>query len=161
MGFLRSLFQKKSRSCDDIKFAEVMSAYIRSINMSFRALDDPLEKQIRNPQKRRLVLCFLLGSADFLGQHTKISEESVFDCFALALEMGLDLSSGQAQKACTNAAEWSAHHDGRLYMQQGAKAFAEFMNRNAFAPSKKLRDMLYFSDPTELLHLLENGADLE
>lgn len=161
MGFLRSLFGggTPSRSPNAVKFAGAMSAYLQALNILFLA--NPIENQIRDPRKRKLILSFLMGSADFLGRHVqKMPDDTVLAGFAAALEMGLGLSSSQAQKACDEAAVWSGEHDGGLYMQQGAKAFEEFM-ANKTPPSKNLRIMLAFSDPVDLRQFLEDGADFD
>jgi hypothetical protein len=122
---------------------------------------DPLNNQILVPQKRKVILCFLLGAADFLGRHAKkMPDDIVLDCFTIALEAGLGLSQLQARKACDDAAKWSGDHDGSLYMQQGAMAFCDLMEHMTPA-SKNLRIMLTFSDPSKLRQFLEAGADFD
>jgi len=144
MGLISSLFggATPSHSPGAVKFAGAMSAYLQSLNILF--LGDPLEDQLRDTQTRKVILCFLFGAADFLGKHTQnLPDDTVLDGFAAALENGLGLSPSLAQKACGDAADWSGDRDGRLYMKQGAAAFAEFMD-DGTPPSKALRTMLMF-----------------
>jgi len=145
MGFLSSLFGGRAPSTsshDATKLAHVLSAYFQAANLSF--LVDPLQEQIREPDKRMRIVSFFFGAADFFGHHVKqMPDDTVLAGFSSALEMGLDMSSSEAQKACDDAADWSGDPDGCSYMQQGASAFAEFME-NGTPPSKFLRTLLMF-----------------
>jgi hypothetical protein len=160
MGFLSSLFGgTPSRSPEVVKFAGAMVAYIRTINIMF--MTDPLENQMQDPHKRKLIISFLLGSADFLGRHVQsLPSATVLAGFTAALEMELGMSPSQAEKACNDAVSWFDDHDHKLYVQQGAMASANFMADDAPA-SKPLRIMLGFSDPADLRQFLENGADFD
>ena len=160
MGFLRSLFGRRAaRSADVGEFANAIATYCDSINMLF--IPDPLENQLQNPEKRKVILPFLFGSADFVGKHIKkMDDDDVLAGFAAALEIAFGLSQSQALKAREDAADWSGDYDGRLCMQQGAKAFVEFMDHKTPA-SKPLRIMLAFSNPADLRQFLENGADFD
>ena len=160
MGFLRSVFGRRAARPTDVStFANAMATYCKSINMLF--IPDPLETQLQNPEKRKVILCFLFGSADFVGKHIqKLDDDDVLSGFAIALGIAFGFSQSQALKAGEDAADWSGDHDGRVYMQQGAKAFAEFMDHKT-PPSKPLRIMLSFSDSADLRRFLENGADFD
>lgn len=160
MGFLDSLFKGgASRSPNAMKLIDMLNAYLRTLNTMFFA--DPLNNQLQDPQKRKVILCFLLGAADFVGRHVKkMPDDTVLDCFAIALEVGLGLSQLQARKACDDSVKWSGDYDGRLYIQQGAMAFCDLMEHKTPA-SKNLRIMLAFSDPAKLRQFLETGADFD
>jgi len=141
MGLLSSLFGGH-HSQGNRQLASSLASMIATSSLGI-----PIEESFHSsPAKRRAVVGFFFGFADFMGQAKGLDPDAVYETARLMFKGAFRLSGKKLDEIMELAVECSNSESGRNYMMKGAESIGKFMAKERQVPVSHNEFLMLMSD---------------